>query len=272
MTSPVEKIRRTLRFHYYRLKNGWAFPDDMAHLTAGNMARGTYEPEVSALIGTLLSEGDLFIDVGANVGYFTRFASDIVGSDGLVVAFEAESDNFHALARNIRPYRNIAAVHMAVSDQNRFLNIRRSSHSSCHSIVETGNYALDSEITVPAISLDHFWQFYLDERPVSLLKVDVEGAELLVLEGMTEMLSRQMVENLIIEFCPEILENAGFRPEVLYRKLKDSFHITLVDKEYREVIGGEKIDSPEQFEELSSHLMSLEGIENSNLWCRRKEN
>lgn len=270
MTSPLEKIRRTLRFHYYRWKNGWAFPKDMAHLTAGNMAKGSYEPEVSALIRRLLSEGDLFIDVGANVGYFSRLASDIVGKDGLIVAFEAESHNFYSLSQNVRPFRNIAAVHMAVSDQNHFLNIRRSSHSSCHSIVETGNYAIDSEITVPAISLDHFWQFYLDQRFINLLKVDVEGAELLVLEGMTEILSRGMVENLVIEFCPKILNNAGFNPDIFYEKLSANFHITLIDEEYRPVIGGDEIKSLSDFKKLSSHLLNLIGIKNSNLLCRRK--
>lgn len=62
----------------------------------------TWEPEETRLVSSLLREGDVFVDVGANVGYFTLVASDAVGKSGKVFAFEPEPKNFSLLRKNVQ--------------------------------------------------------------------------------------------------------------------------------------------------------------------------
>src|SRR5699024_4005715 len=131
---------------------------NIAHLSGGKMAQGSYEPAVSATITDYLQKGDSFIDIGANVGYFSRLAAitdylqkgdsfiDIganvgyfsrlaaneVGVVVIVYAFEIEFDNYCALTQNIKDYSNIHGFHLAISDDNSFVNVNYSSHSACH--------------------------------------------------------------------------------------------------------------------------------------------
>ena len=79
---------------------------------------GAWEPQVSSFIRDRLKPGDSFIDVGANIGYFSLLASRLVGRGGPVVSVEASPSIHHDLAENIR--RNgaaIRAVNRAASDK-----------------------------------------------------------------------------------------------------------------------------------------------------------
>ena len=58
-----------------------------------------YEPETTRLIARELKPGDVFVDIGAHIGYFTRLAAKKVGSGGRVIAFEADTENY-SLNRN----------------------------------------------------------------------------------------------------------------------------------------------------------------------------
>ncbi len=268
MASIFEKIRRTSRYHYYRLKNGWHFPSTMAHLTGGNIARGSYEPAVSALLKRTLDEGDLFLDIGANVGYYSRLAADIVGNEGKIYAFEADHENFHALSKNLKHLNNAVPLCMAVSDQNSFLTIRHSSHSSCHSLVSTVNYLNDESSVVPSMSIDHFWEHYLGRKFIKLMKIDVEGAELLVLHSMEKLVEEGKVGSAIIEFCPEIMVRAGIDPLEFLELLSSYFNIRIIEKEYHAAVQKEEISSPADFKRLTNFLMEKPEVANSNLFCR----
>lgn len=270
MISPIEKIRRSLRFYYYGWKNGWSFPPRMTHLAGGKIAAGSYEPEVSRAVADNLDEGDLFIDAGANVGYFSRLASRIVGPEGTVYALEADYENYHALVKNIGDRPNACAIHLALSNKNAFVTLNRSSHSACHSVVKTGNELADFGYTIPTITLDHFWEIYLEKRPVSLLKIDVEGAELMVMEGMEQILKERKVSTVIVEFCPAIIRNAGFRIREFYERLAPHFTLSVIDRSYRSAAGGGHIDTPEKFRALEEELMAGQGIVNVNLLGRRR--
>lgn len=271
MNSPFEKLRRTVKYYYYRRKNDWSFPSNMAHLTGGNIASGDYEPEVSEVVKENLTTGGLFIDVGANVGYFARFASNIVGANGKIFAFEVEPENYFVLTKNVNIYSNITPLNFAVSENNSFLSINHSSHSSCHSIVDTDNHLDGSQFRVPTITLDHFWQEYLQKQPVDLLKIDVEGAELLVLKGMEKMLAEKAVQAMVIEFCPRIIINAGFEPEDFYNILSSVFDLSIIDKDHSAALEMQNIENEQDFDILSQYLLTLEGAINSNLLCRQKQ-
>jgi Protein-L-isoaspartate(D-aspartate) O-methyltransferase (PCMT) len=79
---------------------------------------GIWEPHIDAIITARLNPGDTFIDIGANVGYFSLLASDLVGDSGCVVAIEALSANAERLRRNIAATdaKRVRVVHAAASD------------------------------------------------------------------------------------------------------------------------------------------------------------
>lgn len=268
MASLFEKLKRTLDHYFLRLTTDWTFPSNVAYLTANKMARGNYEPQVSRLIADYLTNGDIFLDVGANIGYFSRLAHDVVGKNGKVYAFEAEHNNFSALTKNTKSCVNVIPVNLAASDKNSFINVKHSSHSSCHSILDTDIYLDGTEFRVPAITIDHFWYHFLEKKHIRLIKLDVEGAELLVLNGMQNVLDQKSVDILIIEFCPRLIVNAGFKPENFYNKLSPYFSISIIENEYRNEVTYRQLKNLSEFNSFSDHLLNSDDVQYSNLLCK----
>jgi FkbM family methyltransferase len=234
------------------------------------MAKGTYEPEVMNIIKKNLTAGSVFIDVGANVGYFARMASDMVESSGWVYAFEIEHDNYYSLCKNTGPLNNVIPLHFAVSNGLTFMQVHHSSHSACHSLVNTGNYLDGDEFTVPTITMDYFWSNHLNKQRVDLIKIDVEGAELFVLEGMGKMLSENIVETMIIEYCPRILKNSGQDPKKFHEVLSSDFSLSIIEDKYRNLQKNKGIKDLNEFLMVTDHLLEQKDAENINLLCKRK--
>ncbi len=80
---------------------------------------GIWEPNLTAFIGERLKPGDVFVDVGANIGYFTLFASSLVGDEGGVVAVEVLPSVFDVLERNVRENdaRNVRVLNVGAWDK-----------------------------------------------------------------------------------------------------------------------------------------------------------
>lgn len=263
----LEKAKNTFDFHYFRIKNDWTFPPSMAHTSGAKMAKGTYEAEVSDIIEQHLQDGSVFIDIGANVGYFTRMAARKVNSSGKVYAFEADYANYNALNNNTIGLDNIVTMNLAVSSENGFTEFHQSSHSSCHSLVETDNYLNGDQWVCPSITLDKFWSLYLDETYIDLVKIDVEGAELFVLEGMDRMIDRQKVGSVVLEYCPAFLRETGLSREKLVRLLLEHFSITIIEDEYRSLLGTSRIETAKEFEKITQKLLARDDAVNINLLC-----
>ena len=269
MNTPFEKIKRTVSYHYFRLKNGWHFPPNIAHLSGSKMAKGTYEPEVTDIIKNCLTSGSVFIDVGANVGYFAREAAGMVKSEGRVYAFEVEYDNYYSLCKNTAFLNNVIPLHFAVSNQATFLYVNHSSHSACHSLVQTENHLDGSKFMVPAITIDDFWRQYLGKQAIDLIKIDVEGAELLVLEGMSRVLYENKIQKMIIEYCPRVLNNSGQDTHEIYNVLSKDFSLSIIEKEYKNLQKSGTIAGIKEFQKISGYLLELEDAVNINLLCEK---
>ncbi len=269
MINPLQKVKNTFQFHYYRRKNNWEFPENMAHTSGARVADGTYEPDLTNQVIDKIHEDALVLDVGANVGYYSRLFAEAVKERGKVIAFEAERENYCCLCKNTAGYRQVVPVAMAVSDKNAISELHLSSHSSCHSILNTGNYQSRSVVKAPSVKLDSFWELYLDKAPVDCVKIDVEGAEILVLDGMFEMLKQEAVKLIIVEFCPQIMINSGLEPIQLYDRIFAGFSIKIIESEYRNMVESGTIRNAEQFTELQNYLLDSSSFVNCNLLCER---
>ena len=131
-------------------------------------------------------EGDVVIDVGANIGKYTCVMARRVESKGLVVAIEPHPTNFAVLTRNIRnnDLRNVRALNIAAYDKNEEIPLFLSESSGTHGTREDMGFG---SIMVSAKKLDDVLLTELGVRRVDWMKIDVEGAEYQVLEGMTEI-------------------------------------------------------------------------------------
>lgn len=154
---------------------------------------GLYDTDAFAVLQALLDPGDIFLDAGANIGCYSVLASDIVGSGGLVIAFEPAESELKYLRMNLArsPARHIVEP-VALSNRQGFGAVT-GTHATTRFLDVN---AEGSEIAVKTLdqvvgSLDEPWSR-------SLLKVDVEGFEPAVIKGASGWLAHGPI-GLIIE-------------------------------------------------------------------------
>ena len=184
------------------------------------MAMGEYEIETTELFREHIKSGMSVLDIGAHVGYYTLLAAKLAGAEGRVFSFEPDLDNYGLLRRNIESngYANITTVNQAVSDLSgtRTLFISRLDNGR-HSIYHQSHSESES-IAVPATTIDDYFKA-LDWPQLHFIKMDVEGSELDVLNGMTGLLDRFPTIKMIIELNPSLLRNASVSPLKLLEKM-----------------------------------------------------
>jgi FkbM family methyltransferase len=209
---------------------------------------GYWEPSLTDFIAKALVPGDIFIDIGANVGYYTLLGSKLVGDTGKIYAFEASPRIAEQLKRNIslNSLTNIHISRVAVSNRSGSVliwsgpsgNAGRSTIMG--NVAEVGRHSPESEIDCePLLNL----VTESDLFSARLIKIDVEGAERLVIEGISPVLDRFSARTeWIIEIAPSYLpggtndatwiydtfESSGYNAYKIYNSyqnmLKDSWN------------------------------------------------
>lgn len=150
-----------------------------------------YEPALSALFRQVLCSGDTFFDIGANIGYFTLLGASSVGPGGHVHSFEPNPGVFDELKRNVALNRFTQVTHnnVAVSDcaGNVQLYFAPEMDSGLASMRQTSELLTQMQ-TVRAITLDEYVAQHAVGK-IRAMKLDVEGAELMVLQGAQNLLA-----------------------------------------------------------------------------------
>jgi FkbM family methyltransferase len=181
-------------------------------------ATGQWEPAVTHYVRTKLHSGDTFVDVGANIGYFTLLGSRLVGPAGHVYAIEASPSIYSRLSHNVELNHrsNVTAINAAASDHDGESPIYLDSAGNFgHSTTVEGLASasgMQREASVRSGTLD---QLIGDDalRHANLIKVDVEGGEYAVLSPLLSSLSEfsdctEWLVELSPKHCP------GGQPEV----------------------------------------------------------
>jgi FkbM family methyltransferase len=182
---------------------------------------GVWEPAITAYLTTCLGPGDTVIDVGANIGYDTLLAAFCVGSTGHVFAVEASPSMFRELQANLtlNHVSNVTAVHAAACHHATAADVflHASSNRGGSTIMPGVAARRDTawEATVPAgplpalVSPDAI-------RRARLIKIDVEGAEWPVIQGLRELLPQLgPAAEVLIEVNTEALADHGASPAAL---------------------------------------------------------
>jgi FkbM family methyltransferase len=169
---------------------------------------GCFEPFETELMRSRVKPGDVVLDIGANIGYYTLIFARLVGDAGKVYAFEPDPSNFKLLRKNVRAngHRNVVCVPRAVSDVAGPLSLflcpdNKGDHRIYPSEVERWTVAIE------AVTLDEYFDGY--EGRIDFIKMDIQGAEARALRGMSGLLRAHAEANLITEFWPAGIRRCG---------------------------------------------------------------
>ena len=168
-----------------------------------------YIPREKAIeLHLLMQEGETFVDVGANVGYYSlRIAKEYLSKGITIIAIEAHPGNYKALTKNVElnDFKCVTAINKAVSDHRGIVTlyervdpknrIRSEFYSLSNSFIHESNFVRPEgrSLEIECDTLDNI----LGEQRVDVLKIDIEGAEVSALEGATRILKR--LRKIIVE-------------------------------------------------------------------------
>jgi FkbM family methyltransferase len=165
----------------------------ISHAHVGSIAGGNLESAVQEAMVRHLGPGDVFYDIGANLGFFSLLAAHLSGlREGRVYAFEAAPDNAEAIRRNaaLNEIANVEVIGKAVSDRAGRGRLQVVDDQSWSKLIEYGEHPLTERvIDVELVAIDDLIRSG-GLRPPAVVKIDVEGAEIAVLEGMRETIER----------------------------------------------------------------------------------
>lgn len=167
-----------------------------------------YEQELAELVKDCLCLGDTFVDVGANVGYFSALALNQIGPTGHVFAFEPEEMHFKRLLKltSLNPKFNLHVFNSAVNDMVGTATLFISNHAGWHSL--NNQFQSDTRLGTQKVittSLDVFCINHglCDYGAIKLLKIDVESAEDMVINGAKQLISERWAQVIFIEVTPD---------------------------------------------------------------------
>jgi FkbM family methyltransferase len=165
-----------------------------------------------SLFQKIIKPGDTVIDIGANIGLYTKYFSKLCGDKGTVHSFEPDTTNFDYFKRVTKDLKNVIGNYSAVSDSNNPLKI----YTSHRLNVDHRTYPVDEFATsyeVPATSIDNYVS---GKFKVDIIKMDIQGAEYPALVGMTNTLKANPNIIVFMEICPSALRDFGVNVQTIY--------------------------------------------------------
>ena len=168
-----------------------------------------FDPLTTQRVRTYLRPGMTMVDVGAHIGYYTLLAAARVGPRGRVFAVEPAEENVALLRENLARARagHVTVLPFAAGGSDAVRSFAITDSSDTH-----GFYQHPLQPTVRTVQVQQRALDGVIEGPVDLVKIDVEGAELEVLAGMTRILARDRRLALVVEWNPACLRRAGRDP------------------------------------------------------------
>ncbi|MBV9860674.1 MAG: FkbM family methyltransferase [Alphaproteobacteria bacterium] len=219
---------------------------------------GTWEPSVTRAIASLVKPGMTVVEIGANVGYYTTLFGALVGPGGCVRAFEANPEIFELLTHNIDingliPF--VKAEPMLVCDScgEREITLLDRHRGSGSMLSFTDEFVamfhdVKTTISVRATTLDEYWKGV--GRPIDLIKVDAEGSEPMIVDGMQAVLGQPHL-TLVCEFAVAFYRGSGGSAErFLNTLLAHGFSLNAITKNGIVPVSPEELLSDEAGVEL----------------------
>lgn len=191
-------------------------------LTPHILLDGCFCPAIGQHLSSMVKPGMTVLDIGANVGYFTLLASRAVGPAGKVYAFEPEPGNFRVLSENlfVNGMTWATPVNKALWNTSGSSTLFVDSMNLGGATMISGKFDLkaDSSVAIEMVALDSYLP---PGTHVDFIKLDAEGAEPKIIEGMAATLGANRAITILMEFCPQFLQAGGNDPSEFIGRLRD---------------------------------------------------
>jgi FkbM family methyltransferase len=189
-----------------------------------------------------IREGDTVVDIGANIGFYAKILSEIVGSTGKVHCFEPDKINFQHLEKSCKALENVVLNNKAVGPRSEKIKIYTSKKLNVdHRTYKPEEY--DQELEIEAMSLDEYFAA-LGQTKVDFIKMDIQGFEMQAVKGMEQTLARNSKVKIISEFWPYGLRKAGSSVVEYFEFLRErGFDCFLLEGNALRLLDSEKVKS-----------------------------
>jgi FkbM family methyltransferase len=177
---------------------------------------GRYEPEETALVESVVKPGNVVVDLGACIGYYTLLFSKLVGPTGRVIAFEPAPDSCAILRRNVQNNRltNVTIENAGVGAASHTGALQLSANRLDHHM---GGPADANAVAINVVSLD---EYFAPTDTIDFVKMDIQGGEPLALRGMEAVLRRSPNARILTEFWPAGIRRSGGDPDAFLDNLR----------------------------------------------------
>ena len=196
---------------------------------------GAYEPHLVDFYRSKLRAGMTFVDVGANIGTYSMLAASLVGAEGRVLSFEPNSENCRLVLLGARKngFRNIRLFPVALGKEaGHVLFVTHIGSNGGLMSAAEGSLTNPSCVVVPTMCLDD-----MVCGPVDFIKIDVEGAEGLVVQGAMALIEKcrpVITSEFSLEMLPRISGISGLEYLRWFENL--GYRVNLIDRESRSVV------------------------------------
>lgn len=182
-----------------------------------------FERNERDFLNAYLRPGDIYIDVGANIGLFTIIAARLVGENGKVIAFEPARKTYQRLLENVRlnDYKNVFCIRKAISNSSEQMELIKADggFDAWNSLGSpSAGTSFESEV-IQTTTLDSFVNENGLLGQITMIKIDVEGWEKRVILGAKDLLSRRDAPVLQVEFTDCNAQAAGSSCGELYESI-----------------------------------------------------
>lgn len=227
---------------------------------------GIYGELDTITVEKYVNKGDYVVDVGAAIGYYTLILARAVGPDGKVFAFEPKKDRFEILKNNVEMngYKNTVLENKAVltpEDQSIFFSLKSSRGGLKFIKKKTEQTGLQPVVDIQSVDLNTYFDRMNIEKPISFMKIDVDGPELLVLKSATNILKNDDLK-ILMEWDTDSAKQSGCDPSEIVKILKDNY-FKIYYPEY----------SKNQYRLVQSEeIMNLKSDNVINIFCIKPKN
>lgn len=216
LTLNHHHVNGTFMLHSFKHKGYW-FHGARRESSLINVTKKYLQPDMTV------------VEVGGHIGYLTMLYADAVGKNGRVKVFEPGTENLKYVIQNCKAYDTVEVIRKAVSNETGFADFFEEDLTGQNNSLISGNAALESNINSSGVAVKVTKSLvktitltdYLNDEKIQpdFIKIDVEGGELLVLQGLVSYLSKRDNRKpmLMVEFdkdkanqCINLMKELGY--------------------------------------------------------------
>jgi FkbM family methyltransferase len=256
--KPFLRVYARLLWEWYRSRGHYSFSVQGHQLTVLPKDEGisqelavyrVHEPLATSLMQRVLKPGMNVVDIGSNIGYYALLEARLVGATGKVIAIEPVSENSEQLSRNVKAngYHNISIHKVAIGDRNGIAPLYVSKKSNWHSLYPVPSSTRETNVRVT--TLDSLLA-PLGLPTVDMVRMDLEGYEVVVFRGMVQTLENYS-PRVLLELHPHLIGREATVDFLRYLKARDYTPEWLVEQER---------DTPVRWAFLNAEMTTLDEL------------